>query len=811
MKKAAGIITGAVALALPATGAIVLRDAGERIDAIRQAYHFRLPETPELVEEFIRDHPASDRVDEATLMLADWYFFSREYSLALSRYSAIHDDAFSGSTRQRMLYRKAVCQLKTGFYEEARAYFNLLRGSSEFGEAARFYTAYLDYVGGNYKEAYRQFKDIKASGPNGAEAEYYINQIDYLNGDFRKVASASERLLKDGRVPDELLAETMRVGGLSAFKTGDRASARRLLSQYASLAGDGAEISAIYSLASLYYDEGDYDRALPLFITVTEYPGQTAQSAWLFIGQIYASRGDSGAAALAFDKAARENWDDGVSETAAYNLAVSSTEGTAVPFSDAATAMEDFIETYPASPYASSLASYLANAYYGRRDYEKALRQVDKVSPRTPESTAMRQKILYQLGASRLRQGNPGEALRFLTEATGGPDREVEAQALLWMGDAQYAMKDYGAAARSYEKAISSGKLGDNTALARYNLGYAYMKLRDYRKAENAFKEASTASTLSRQQKADARLRYADCLYYTGKYAQALSLFRDIRLDGGSDAVFARIREADILGRDGKIADKISILESLATDQDAGVWRPTVLSRLADAYSEKGDDRRAAELYAQMLDSGQASTDNSQTYYSLATNADNLYKGGDKAAAYAAYKRLEDSGIAALYPEAVIGIMRTATDGAEIREYAARAATLPGLSADEMNEALFTGAIASLSLEGLQKENALTTLRSLARSTDRQWGARAAYELGEELLRQGDTRGAEEILLELIDNGSDDNYWLARGYIALADTYVAQDKDYLARLYLETLLKNYPGTEKDIRQMINSRLKTLDR
>lgn len=814
LKRAASAALAITALTGTAAGNVAgPQPEREAFEALSRAYHFQLAQTPELAREFLKDYPSSTRQAEAMLILADWYFFNHEYPSAYGIYTRISDDAFSGDVRDGLIYRKALSMVKTGFYNEAAAYFRSLYGNRQYGEAARFYTAYIDYVNGRYDEAYDQFKKIHAQGPKGAEAEFYLNQIEYLRGNYQKVATTSERLLSPGtRVPDELRAETMRVGGLANFKLGSKAAARNILARYADLTGDGAELSAIYSLATIYYDEGDYDKALPLFSTVTDYPGDLAQSAWLYMGQIYTARGDTQAAALAFDKAARESWDDSVAETASYNLAVTAAAGNALPFSDAALAMENFIESYPSSQYASGLSTYLANAYYGRRDYEAALRQIEKISRPDGETRLMRQKILYQLGVATLQGGDAAKAAEYLGEASASsaPDKEVAAQAALWLGDARYAQKDYKGAIKAYEGAIGSGRLADNTALAYYNLGYAYLKAGNYTKAEAAFKNATTIKGLTPAQTADARLRYGDCLYYTGKYDQAMAVFRNIKLDGGADGVFAQIREADILGRGGKVEEKISILEGLIGNPDAGIWRPTVLSRLADAYSEKGDDRRAAELYAMIIDSN-GKGDNSQSYYSLATNAENLYNRGDREAAYNAYRLLEQSGILDLYPSAVMGIMRTSNNDAEIAEYAAKAASLPGLTAEERDEALLAGAMAGLKAGGSRRHDALTTLRTLAASSDRLWGARAAVALGEELLADGETEEAEKVLLDMIDAGSDDNYWLARGYIALADVYTAQDKDYLAKLYLETLRSNYPGSEKDIKEMINSRLKALDK
>ena len=770
-------LQGAVASSQPT----IPESEASRIDAllgeISTSYRGQLADAPVLMKEFLALYPSSSRADEVRLHLANWYFYTGDYATALSCYNQIPANAFSGDIREGMLYNKAYCQVKTGYYDDAGAIFRTLVYSPAYGDDAQFYVAYLDYVAGNYDEAYEKFKKIKAKGPKGSEAEYYLNQIDYRRGDYRKVASTSDRLLK-GDIAPELLPETVRVGALSYFKLGDKASAKDMLRRYVDMTGDGAEISALYALATIYYDEGNYSEALPLFSIVTDYPGDLAQSSWLYIGQIQLAQGNPQAAAMAFDKAARESWNGDVAETASYNLAVTSASGMALPFSDSAKAMEEFIRAYPDSPYSESLSKYLANAYYGRRDYEGALRQIEKVSHPDAETKAVRQKILYQLGVAQLRRGEAQKAVRSLGEASaaGQPDREVAAQAALWLGDAFYSLKDYSAAARAYRQATESDLLGNNKALGYYNLGYAYLKLKDYKKAEAAFRRATQLAGLNDAQATDARLRLGDCLYYNGKYDEALAIFRYVKPGGGQDGVFAAIREADILGRKGNVADKIAILEALMQRDDAGPWRQTVISRLADAYSEKGDDRKAAEYYALLLDAksaGSSDAVSSQAYYSLATNAENLLKQGDREAALSAYRRLEASGIPALYPVAVTGIMRSSSDPEEIMAYATKVASMPGFTPEEADEATVT--ISRLKIE------------------------------------QGNLAEAEQMLLELIDNGSDDNYQLALAYIALSDIYALQDKDYLARLYLETLRSNYPGDEKEISNMIESRLKKLSK
>ncbi len=78
--------------------------------------------------------------------------------------------------------------------------------------------------------------------------------------------------------------------------------------------------------------------------------------------------------------------------------------------------------------------------------------------------------------------------------------------------------------------------------------------------------------------------------------------------------------------------------------------------------------------------------------------------------------------------------------------------------------------------------------------------------LGQHDLDNGAVNDADKVLTEFTDAGSPHEYWLARGFIALADVYHTRGKDYLAIEYLKSLRDNYPGKELDIHDMITTRL-----
>ena len=99
------------------------------------------------------------------------------------------------------------------------------------------------------------------------------------------------------------------------------------------------------------------------------------------------------------------------------------------------------------------------------------------------------------------------------------------------------------------------------------------------------------------------------------------------------------------------------------------------------------------------------------------------------------------------------------------------------------------------------------TLSRIASNPKSLSGAKAAVELGQYYIEKGNVNNAEKVLTAFTEAGSPHEYWLARGFIALADVYHMRNKDYLAAEYLKSLRDNYPGGEADIQEMITTRLK----
>ena len=87
-------------------------------------------------------------------------------------------------------------------------------------------------------------------------------------------------------------------------------------------------------------------------------------------------------------------------------------------------------------------------------------------------------------------------------------------------------------------------------------------------------------------------------------------------------------------------------------------------------------------------------------------------------------------------------------------------------------------------------------------------GAEAKYLYAEYQYNQGEYQQAEETIMQFISEGTTHQYWLARCFVLLADIYIAQGDDFMAKQYLLSLQENYSAND-DITNLINVRLEAI--
>ena len=119
--------------------------------------------------------------------------------------------------------------------------------------------------------------------------------------------------------------------------------------------------------------------------------------------------------------------------------------------------------------------------------------------------------------------------------------------------------------------------------------------------------------------------------------------------------------------------------------------------------------------------------------------------------------------------------------------------------------------IQAKSLLALEKRSeAFALLEQLAAEPATVQGAEAKYLLIQDRYDSGRYDGIPDEVYAFAEKAPDQSYWLARAYIVLGDTFIAQGKTDFAKAIFESILEGYEsGAEDGLREMVKRRLAAL--
>lgn len=702
-----------------------------------------------MLNDFCKNYPASPLAMAASLKVADYYFFHHQWADALNEYNALDFARLNKDEKLLYSYRRALCEIKTGHFQEARKSLQEISNARQYQDAHNFYSAYLDYIAGDYDKAYSLFSKVK-SDEKGLESIYYMTQIDYTRGKYDEVAQRGKSLLLKLDNPD-LIPELNRITGLSLFKIGETAEALPYLKKYFETRSGAPAPDAVYALGVCQYNNGDYDNAAENFSTLTELHNEIAQSAWLYLGQCDMKNGNDDAAAMAFEKAAKMDFDHNVSETALYNYAAALTRGGKVPFASSADMLEGFIKLYPNSEYSPLVEGYLATAYYNDQNYTKALENIEKIRKPSKEILAAKQKVLYQLGIEAMSNGRTQDAVKYFSRSLelASYDRALALQTQLWYGDALYATGNFSKAQSAYSAFVKDEKASQNKTLALYNLAYSQYQLEKYADAASTFRKALDAKpALPKTLEADGYIRMGDCLYYSGNYKSAQTAFAKAIEMGAADADYASYRHAVMRGLGGDINGKISELSNLRSSYPNSKWIPNALMEKAMTYQALDRNKEAAEAFDQLASSYPQTA---QARKAMLNMAFAYTKAGDNLKAADTYKEIirtwpssEEADVANT------DLRKYYSSIGGMQEYAAFLKSVPEakqLDADEMEQIAFDGAETAYA-ENPDNIKALQTY--VSDYPDGKYLAQALLDIASSQRANGKFSSAEESLAKII-------------------------------------------------------------
>ena len=449
----------------------------------------------------------------------------------------------------------------------------------------------------------------------------------------------------------------------------------------------------------------------------------------------------------------------------------------------------------------------LGDTQYYNREFTAAQRSYDQAMKE--DKNATHDYAMYQKGIMMGMNNQWAEEVAQLDAMLKQyPASPLAPQAMLEKGNAQVhmgngeaALATFNGVAKNYPKTAEARKALLQVALVNNNLNRTDAAIEAFKRVIKTYPSSEEAQTAAE----DLKLIYAE----RGELSKLQSFLASV--PNGPRIDVSEIDRLDFeQAEKAAIADTpdISKMQAYLAKNPNGTYAARARYYIARHNYMNGNlDAALTGLDDALKGNGDASWAED----AMAMRCDILSRQGKLNEALKAYRELaEKSSSDDNRIVAEMGVMRTAMKlekWVEVTNIATKLLTNSALTGDEEREVALDRALAARHLGDTRGAEA--DLKKLAADPQSEEGAQAAVELATIQFEAGNYKDAEKTINALIDAGTPHHYWLARGFLVLADCYAKQGKTSDAREYLQSLKNNYPGKEKDIIDGIDSRLKAL--
>lgn len=539
-----------------------------------------------LILQYLDDYPESSKRDLLGCYVAESYYHSKDFQLACKWFDKSNKKRLSLEQKERADLHHALSLQECGKEENAVSMLrSIVIKGKKYVDDAIFHLAVIDYDNDNLDNAERGFNSVADSKKYKYDVPYFMAGICLKRDDYKGADRIAEEFIAlHGKSKQGV--KMQQIAGAVRYAEGNYDEAIVALTKYVEKSEKPQRVSC-YQLGMCHFDNGDFDKALPLFMVCYDGNDAVAQSSLLHAGIIMLDKNDENGARLAFERASTMTFDDKVREEAMYNYALCLHRTHYSPFAESVKVFELFLNDYPNSEHADKVDGYLVEVYMNTHNYDVALQSINKIKSPSAEILKAKQKILYRLGVQEFINGNMDEAISFMDRSIelSRYSKSTHADALFWKGEALYRKGDYVNAANNYRMSMAKG--GVNSNRAQYGVGYTLFQQERYsdaRKEFVAFVDNSIGE--NKETIADALNRVADCYFYQREYEIADQYYKMSISADSSVCDFPLYRSALAQGLSKKYDEKINTLKNLLEKYPNSVYAEQAFYEMGRAYLE---------------------------------------------------------------------------------------------------------------------------------------------------------------------------------------------------------------------------------
>lgn len=507
--------------------------------------------------------------------LAQSFFKKNDLQEAIPYYEMAGIDNLSNEEIADAKFELAYCYFNNQQFSKAQPLFAVIKElpSHKYYVAGNYYYGLLAYNNQDYANALKSFKRIDEQETYKEIVPYYIAEIYYFTGDFDKLFKLSKSYLR--KKGDLYYRKEMNLLTAQALFEQKKYQDALPYFEYYYENSDKIRKEVLYELAFSYYRLEDWNQAIEKFKPLSNAQDSLGQTSMYLLGDCYLKMNDKSGARNAFGICSDMNFNSSQQEAAYFlNAKLSYELGDE---SIATQRLNSFLTKFPNSKFQKEAQTLLSSLLSRTSNYAEAFAVLNQMSQKDGEAWRIYQQVAVGRALQLIQNNDLSEANNTLNLSLQQPfNPEFEAIAYFWKGDIAYLEKHYEQSiqysqdfiAKAKGREASIHKISREATLqnAYMNIGYAYLELGNYAKAQSSFAAAQNnrISGYSDVLAADAILREADAQFMKEAYKPAMKLYNDALDAGIGNADYARYQIAMIHGILGNHDEKRKTLNKIA-------------------------------------------------------------------------------------------------------------------------------------------------------------------------------------------------------------------------------------------------------
>ncbi len=446
----------------------------------------------------------------------------------------------------------------------------------------------------------------------------------------------------------------------------------------------------------------------------------------------------------------------------------------------------------------------LADSYLITKDYNNAIQWYDKViNNRSTDADY----AIYQKAICYGSQGDFNRKISTLSKLTTSYKKsQYYDDALYDIASTNLVLNDQRHAITYFDKLVKEKPKSSYAKKALVKMGFVYYSNNQYDQAVKALRKVIDNYPASLEAK-EALVTLQNVYMDMGqvdkyiKYANSLDFVQVSTSE--EDSLKFTTGENYYLGNECNKA--ISSLKKYTEQFPNGGFILSAYHYLTQCLEKTGDDEQALQYYQKIIEY----PENQYTVKALLKVARAMYDKGEYQKALTYYERLSQVAENKLMIlEAHDGVMKSAWKTGNtpvVKEAARKLLMTEKVSEDQIIYAHYLlGKIAMNSGEYREAEREFNVTTRLSAG---EIGAEALYNLSLINYKQNKLEDAENLVYQLPDKYPTYDYWIAKGFILLADIYVGRDNIFQAEQTLVSVIENYKGD--DLKQVAQGKLDRL--